>query len=136
MQSLSKLATIVPAEFRPVMLVVESGAAQSGAGRLSGPGLHFVSYADLDQGLLKQIRPDIVVAALMSPVIDALDLAERLESLGYRGRFWALASAVPKVPMVREEVCAIAPGIDFEIVTLATLSDLIEARQARRQAAP
>lgn len=118
------------------MLVVGNSPRPDISERLAGPGIHFLSYAQLDQGRLAQIRPDIVVAALMSPVIDALDLAERLEGLGYRGRFWALASALPKVPMVRQEVGAIAPGIDFDIVTLQALSDLIQERRAPRQAAP
>ena len=123
-------------EADPVMLVVGDGRHRDLSDRIGGPGIHFVPYADLDQPLLAGLYPDIVVSALMSPVVDAIDLAARLDHLGYRGLFWALASTVPRIPMVRQEVNDVAPNIEFEIVTLSAISDLIQEQQGRRLIAP
>ena len=68
-------------------------------------------------------RPQIEMAmAVLSPVVaedfDAVDLAQRLQRSGFRGRYIAYGDGIPDAGIVRGEVADAAPGLAFEIIAM------------------
>lgn len=80
------------------------------------PGFHFAGFRDLDAGLLGEVAPTVVLSALTSRDFDVLDLAVRLATLGFRGRYRALARYLPNPAVVVREVRDVAPFIDFDVL--------------------
>lgn len=73
-------------------------------------------WAHLSAALLAQVQPAAVAAPLFGPGFDAVDLAARLQALGYRGAFWVLVPALPDPAMVRREIAA--AGADLTVALL------------------
>lgn len=68
---------------------------------------------------LDRIRPDVVFSSLVGPGFDCLDLAERLVTAGYRGKYRAVAPQVPDPTLVRREITERFPALDFDLIVLA-----------------
>lgn len=81
-------------------------------------GFRFTHFEGLDLGLLAEVRPDMVLSTLVGDGFDAIDVARRLRELGYRGRYRALAHALPNEEAVRAEIEEAAPELDFDLVVL------------------
>lgn len=62
--------------------------------------------------------PDLVLSPLLTPEFDALDLARILAQCGYRGRYLALVGRLPSANLVRREVAAQSPNINFDVIVL------------------
>ncbi|EAR51008.1 hypothetical protein OG2516_03368 [Oceanicola granulosus HTCC2516] len=90
---------------------------------MSDGGLHFTSFGNLDRGLLGQIEPDIIVSPLVGPGFDALEIARRLQECGFTGCYRAIADKLPHADLVRREVRAAAPDVEFDLVDAADLSE-------------
>ena len=82
-------------------------------------GIDFVDFNGLTAELLERTKPDFVLSALVGAGFDALDVARLLAELGYRGRYRAVADRLPCPSVVRAEVGAIAPDLDFDVFTLS-----------------
>lgn len=104
----------------PVMLVIGNMRSWHRAGRAVPQldGFHFVGFGDVTDALLRAVAPDVVLSSLMGEDFDALDLARRLGDLGFRGRYRAITSGLPNPHVVRTEVRAAAPDLDFDIFVL------------------
>lgn len=85
---------------------------------LGGAEVSFATLSAVDAALLERVRPDVVLAPLMTPAFDVLDLARLLASLGYKGQLRAFASGIPKPELVRQEIAAACPGIDFDLMVV------------------
>jgi hypothetical protein len=105
----------------PVMLVVGS-RSRIGSGKAGNlpriPGFHFVGYAEVTAALLAATLPDVVLSPLFGEGFDAIDLARRLVALDYRGRYRVVADGLPEPGVVRAEVRAQAPGLDFDLFVI------------------
>lgn len=77
-------------------------------------------FERLTREALDRIRPDLVLSALVGPPFDGLDLAERLTRFEFSGRYRAVAVTLPSPAMVRREVTASFPTLDFDILLLGT----------------
>ncbi len=91
------------------------------------PQAHVVqsSYEGLDQIVLSGPKaPDLILTPLLTPTFDALDLARYLDQSGYRGRYLALVDALPSANLIRAEVAAQSPQLNFDIVILDGTSPL------------
>lgn len=91
------------------------------------PKAHIVqsSYEGLDMVVLNGPNaPDLVLTPLLTPVFDALDLARYLSQAGYRGRYLALVDALPSAKLIRAEVEAQSPDLNFDIIILDGSSPL------------
>ena len=104
----------------PVMLVVDDNRNLHRPARHSDDifGLHWTDYDGCDAQILLKTQPDVVLSPLFGAQFDAMDLASRLQTVGYRGRYRALAKSLPKPAIVRREVAAVAPDIDFDIFVM------------------
>ena len=104
----------------PVMLVVGNVRLWRSNGRQvpQMPGFHFVGFDDVTAGLLSELRPDVVLSALLGENFDALELARRLHALKFAGRYRALTNGLPNPGVVRAEVQAAVPDLDFDLFVI------------------
>lgn len=58
----------------------------------------------------------VVLSPIFGATFDAVDLAERLHSHGYTGRYIAVVSHLPDYSVIMEEVGIVAPDLSFDIV--------------------
>lgn len=78
-------------------------------------GIDFVEFSELSAEYLERTNPDFVLSALVGDGFDALDIARRLQELGFRGRYRAVAQRLASPEVVWAEVAAVAPEIDFDV---------------------
>jgi hypothetical protein len=84
-----------------------------------------VTYEELDS--IRFSGPDapaLVLSPLLTPVFDAIDLARYLSQRGYRGRYLALVDRLPSANLIRREVEAQSPDLNFDVVVLDGSSPL------------
>ncbi|EPX86147.1 hypothetical protein ruthe_00956 [Rubellimicrobium thermophilum DSM 16684] len=81
-------------------------------------GFHFARFEDLSADLLHALKPDLVLSPLMGEDFDALDVAQRLDALGYAGRYRALTNPVPDPDAIRAEMRSVAPDLDFDLFVI------------------
>lgn len=114
----------------PIMLVVGDLRGWQRAGRPAPDlkGFHFADFSDVTAEMLAETQPDVVISALFAADFDVLDLARRLLDLGFKGRYRALSASLPNPSVIRSEVAAAAPGIDFDLFVF----DETGMRPARR----
>ncbi|MBF9058668.1 hypothetical protein HKCCSP123_05680 [Rhodobacterales bacterium HKCCSP123] len=62
--------------------------------------------------------PALVLSPLLTPAFDALDLARLLSQCGYRGRYLALVDRLPSANLIRREVEAQSPNLNFDVIVL------------------
>lgn len=80
--------------------------------------LAFVAFHEVDAELLQTIRPSIVLSPLLSRQFDCIDLAQTLDTLGYRGKYRVIDENLPDPGVIAREVRALVPGLDFAIIRL------------------
>lgn len=68
--------------------------------------------------------PALVLSPLVTPEFDALDLARMLAQGGYRGRYLALVDRLPNSSLIRREVAAQSPTINFDVIVMDGSSPL------------
>lgn len=101
------------------VLVVSEGAKMAGAmiGAVDARGVRFVELEDLAAALSLEAA-DVVLSPLVSDAFDCFDVAARLAELGFSGRYRAASGHIPDPGLVRREVRATYPKLDFELVVL------------------
>ncbi len=99
-----------------VLVIGQSGSAGVSVG--AAERVVFAAYADVSPALLARVAPDVVLSSVMTPLFDAIDLAERLHGAGYSGPYRALTPPLPDPGLVRREVSSCAPGLDFDLLLL------------------
>ena len=87
------------------------------------PGVTFAALEEVSAETLALIQPDVVLAPLVSAGFDCFDLAAVLVEAGYKGRFRAAAARIPDPGLVRRDVAAHFPGLDFDLFLLAEAGD-------------
>lgn len=109
----------------PVLLAVDvRGRADALLSRLAALAgqpeqaarLVHVGSLGLTADLLARLLPDAVIVPLFGPWSDALDLAERLQALGYRGALLVLAPPLPDRALVLRELTGAAPGLQVRLL--------------------
>ena len=88
-------------------------------------GLEFGSIDLLKGAYLTVLRPHLIVSPVVAPNFDCLDVAYALFQQSFGGAYRALARSTPKPAMIRKEVRAICPGLDFEIIPLDGKTDFL-----------
>jgi hypothetical protein len=70
----------------------------------------------LSRSLLDLVRPDCIVAPLISPNWDVLDLAEALTALSYTGPLVVQSEPLPRADLVLGELQDLFPGLSMAFV--------------------
>ncbi|MDG4648826.1 hypothetical protein P6F26_10260 [Roseibacterium sp. SDUM158017] len=84
-----------------------------------------VDFDDLDRiSFAGERAPSLVLSPLLTPVFDAIDLARYLSQRGFTGRYLALVDRLPSARLIRREVEAQSPDLNFDVVILDGSSPL------------
>ncbi|MGH1369120.1 MAG: hypothetical protein ACRBCL_10935 [Maritimibacter sp.] len=81
-------------------------------------GVHFVGIDRVSAKTLEVIAPDIVLSPMVSTSFDCLELAERLDRIGYSGRFRIVVDHLPRPDLIRREIVAAFPSLDCDVLML------------------
>jgi hypothetical protein len=101
------------------MRVVTVGEALPDALPLdAGDPPNVISPDDISAETLAALRPDVVLTPLVGAGFDCLDVAVALCAAGYRARLRAVVRYVPNPGLVRREIAASCPGLDFDLIVL------------------
>ncbi len=75
-------------------------------------------FETLNLKLLAKVMPDTILAPLLGPDFDILDLVDRLTRIGFGGALRALTPPLPDPDAVRAEVRRHAAGLDFDLIVV------------------
>jgi len=73
-------------------------------------------YSLVGAPLVASVRPDTVVAPLIQPGWDCVDLACKLHACGFGGTLVIYAQALPSLELVRREIVALCPNLKVIVV--------------------
>ena len=76
----------------------------------------------LNAATLAEINPDLILSPVVAARFDCLDVAHALVTLGYKGSYRAIARNLPDPYLIRREVAADCPGLDFDIMNMSQLA--------------
>lgn len=68
-------------------------------------------YRHIGRAMLSEVRPNLVVAPLITPAWDLLDLAQQLRAAGYRGEIQALSQQLPRMDLIEAEFSDLFPEL-------------------------
>lgn len=107
-------------EEKAVTLVIGDMEKWIAEGRPMPPSndLTYLDYHDLSSEQVSTVEPEIILSPLVAKAFDAYQVVKDLKTIGYQGRYRAVARELPNIAMVRDEISAIAPEIDFDIVVV------------------
>ncbi|MDA5094835.1 hypothetical protein O2N63_12140 [Aliiroseovarius sp. KMU-50] len=79
--------------------------------------IQYLKISDINAEVLRWRRPLMIISPLMCNSFDSLELAVKLQELGYTGKFRVLAPNVANPNMILKEIASQAPSIDIEIMS-------------------
>ncbi len=82
----------------------------------------FADFQHLTDALLSETAPDIVLAPLICPSFDCIDIAQLLHGYGFSGRLRIVAPRLPDPAIVLRELQVFCPGIDLDFAPDELLS--------------
>ena len=77
---------------------------------------------ELTEATLTALGPGLVLSPVVAPTFDCIDVALLLKGLGYRGSYRALSVPLPNPDIVRREIRALCPDLDFDVVMVEGLT--------------
>ena len=98
-----------------------TGWQRSGGDLPVSSHLALADFHEVSGGLLDDLRPDFVISPAICRQFDCLDLAQVLYSNGFDGLYRAQIGLLPAPAMIRREVLAHYPGLDFDFLDLAQM---------------
>ncbi|OOY20626.1 hypothetical protein BMI86_08835 [Thioclava sp. DLFJ5-1] len=101
-----------------LLLVDPARELPSSLKEISGQAIQVLQYDQITAQKMVKLRPELVLAPLLSERFDILDLAKRLEEFGFTGKLRAYSRPLPNIAAIRQEVRAAHPQLDFDIFTL------------------
>ena len=108
---------------RNILLVEPAHEVPVALEGIEGLRVTVVEFASIDAALLAGGAPDVILAPLLSTRFDILDLARQLIALEYRGALRAYSLPLPDPELIRSEVMAECPHLDFAIFEVPAGSD-------------
>ncbi|PKP71233.1 MAG: hypothetical protein CVT82_03335 [Alphaproteobacteria bacterium HGW-Alphaproteobacteria-4] len=103
---------------RKILLVEPRHAVPTNLPGLEHGEVTCAPLAAVDADLLVRLCPDVVLAPLMTPSFDMLDLTRLLWQLDFPGQVRALTPAIPDPHLVCSEIMAACPGLDFDLIVV------------------
>ncbi len=100
------------------ILAVGSAAEwREGGNRLQADGrVAFSSLEEVSEESLARLCPTVILSPVLARNFDCIDLAQKLFSLGFTGRYRAVTDQLPDPEMVEREIRHLCPGLDFAIL--------------------
>ena len=83
--------------------------------------MHFAGIEEVCADMIRVLAPGVILSPLVAGTFDCLDLAQILRDAGYRGAYRAIAPALPAPQLIRHEVGALCPGLDFDLIDSAQI---------------
>ncbi len=83
-----------------------------------------VAYSNLTATTIAQVRPDLVLAPLLGPGFDIVDIGVRLEAMGYNARLSAVTVPLPDAVAVAREIRNQFRNLEFALIELVGEPDL------------
>jgi hypothetical protein len=83
-------------------------------------GFYFVEIDALNAALLFDIRPEVILSPMIMDQFDAIDLAKKLATLDFKGRYRAVTEAIPNTAIVLKEIRTAVPKLDFDLYIVPT----------------
>lgn len=90
--------------------------AAAGRDTVSGGRIQYAALSDLTAELLEEFAPEIVLSPLFGDNFDVFEVATALHRFGFKGRYRAICVDVPNVGIIRAEIVAAAPDLDFDLL--------------------
>ena len=92
------------------------------AGRNTDAFKHFefTDISDLTMAVLARFDPEIILSPLVGDSFDVFEVSQRLQEIGFRGRYRAICSNIPNIDVIRDDVSQVAPDLDFDLLQLAS----------------
>lgn len=115
------LAAVVhesPRVYRKILVIEPHPPQPDTLPGTDGAVIASATLAEVDAALLSRLCPDVVLAPLMTPEFDILDLARRLSALAFRGHLRAYAPRIPDPRLVQREIASACPGLDFDLIVV------------------
>ena len=76
----------------------------------------FKQFGEINQSVLAELQPDVVVSPLLCRSFDFLDLAHVLCDFNFRGRYRVMIRKLPDPEIVLEEARALCPDLDIGFI--------------------
>ncbi|EBA10955.1 hypothetical protein [Roseobacter sp. CCS2] len=121
----TQLRAQADADFDEKTLVIGNLARWNAEGRQTASSAHiqFSELRALTKTTLDDLSPSVILSPLMGDDFDVLDVAMRLVTFGYDGRYRAITENLPDAEMIRKEVRAHAPDLDFDILVMPPVAN-------------
>jgi hypothetical protein len=102
------------------MLVIGDLDQWQASGRLRGvpAGCAYLDITQLNPFTLRRHAPDLILSPLLSGGFDAVDVAEKLNAARFRGMYRVVADNLPDADIIRSDIRAAAPDLDFDLLVL------------------
>lgn len=96
---------------------------KSGSGVLDGAVvLSMPRFLSLDADHFISLKPNQILSPLISGNFDITDVAQKLKLLGYQGILRAYVENIPSSNLIRREIAALHPALDFDVIELGKTS--------------
>lgn len=105
-------------------LVIGDLARWRAQGKMVPPleGFQFLDFHELNEMVISMKAPDIILSPLVADEFDAVDIAAKLISYRFEGRYRAIADDVPDASLIRREVRQFAPDLDFDLLLMPRMA--------------
>jgi len=101
-----------PAETRPCTLALDITMPMDVA---TGAVVQ-MQFTDLDHAMLDRLSPTRVILPLLGRCHDAVQVIERLQTLGYKGELTVVAPTLPDPSLVERELRGLGPGLRLRLL--------------------
>lgn len=85
-------------------------------------GVTYVQLNDINAAMISILVPGLVLSPVVAKNFDCLEVAAVLHSAGFSGAYRAVTQRLPNPGIVRREVHALYPELDFDIMLVGSNS--------------
>ena len=112
-------------EYSDCTLVIGNLARWNAQGRATSAfgKFRYTEFADLNRDILCKLCPSIILSPLLDDKFDVVEIADRLQKLGYRGRYRAITETMPDANMICDEIRNHAPDLDFDLLIMPAIAN-------------
>lgn len=78
----------------------------------------FCVFSDLTIDFIEEHDPDMIFTPLVTSQYDVMDLAIKLDNMGFEGPFRAICSPLPNPEIILAEIRFECPALDFDLIVV------------------